>query len=228
MNHDSAKWALFRLSFRQLIRGRRWYLGVALFGAIVVGAELWKHSGKGMFGDALMLMAVVAMHFGLVDDARTGFDASALNFSGPVGYLTAKIAAALAMLVIAYFIAIVPAVLLWGSFRFAMWHLIQSFLIVLMLLPLGLLVEIGLGFAIPLALSALLLAVALFMSVMRSAQSDGILKLTGLDAKAGSFDGLLRLFLFDFSWGLLPLLGVAAIWWLKYLRPLSGLRRRSW
>jgi hypothetical protein len=227
MNQRHANGALFRLSLRQQIRGRRWFLGVALFGAIVVGTEIWKQSGKAMFGDALMLMAIVAMHFGLADDVRTGFDSSALNFFGPVRYLASKVAAAITMLVLAYFIALVPAVLLWGSFQLALWHLLQSFLIVLMMVPLGLLIEVGLGFAIPLALSALLLAVALFMSVMRSAQSGGgILKLTGLDAKAGSFHGLSGLVLFDLTWGLLPLLGVASIWWFKYLRPLSDLRGR--
>lgn len=218
---------LLRLSLMQQLRGKRWPVAIGLFAFLFVAGVVFTSDPYDLFGDAFIVAVVLAVHYGIAQDRRRGFDLYVSNFVRPGRWLAIKVGTTAILYACLHVVAFAAAALIWADTRLALWYSAHLFLVASLFIPLALLIEIVwstelsgfvAAFAVFFGLTVWLLTGAERNIPVRSAY-------LGLTPEPGDFRSLIRLASVSSIWNTVVIAAIIAGWrfqtrWTR--RPLSS------
>jgi hypothetical protein len=221
--------ALMRLQLAQHWRSRRWVIALAITVAVVALGLLFSREKHTHFGYSILVAAIVALNFGIVEDRKQGFDRFLVNLFEPKVVFGHKIAATLISYCV-FFAALFGLVaVLWLDVRAAAWYSAYWFFILGLILPIVLLVESAVDATTP-APFAMVLAIAVQIVPMRIWGVIPWLQMIGAQPTAGASEPLTRLALIVVGWNALLLPIAFAVYLLRHESwhaPRKGSARRA-
>lgn len=181
------------------LRSYRWFVGLGAFVILLLGGSLSPRK-QSTFVGGVCLAAVIAVHFGIAEDRKTGFDRLLSNYVRPSQELLDRVSVTAALVTALMCAVLLITMVVWREAGLALWFTAFGTLVICLFLPLTFFLEQVLDTAFPMVASALLLTVLISWLIMRTDHPQPVINFFGLNVEQGSFRSLLHLVRANATW----------------------------